>query len=117
MERKFKVLYEEQFDRLLIASKSTTDKIVGSVRLLNIILDLNTENKVINVELIKASQYLESLGIDSKILNKAKKGSFVLKKFRNGYEIIFTLKTQKESVSIPYNIHLPQKRVALSPIA
>ena len=117
MERKYRIHYEPQFDRLSIAGKTNSDKVVGSVRLLNVILDFNMENKVVNAELLKASQYLESIGIDSKILNKAKEGDLVFKKFRNGYEIIFILKTNKESVSIPYNIHLPQKQVIIAPTA
>ena len=41
------VYYDKKYDRLLIAGKSENDIVAGSVRILDVILDFNTENKVI----------------------------------------------------------------------
>ena len=62
-------MYEDMTDRLFVSRKDSSDKIYGSIRILNVILDVNTNNEVANIELLDASQYLESLRIDSSILN------------------------------------------------
>ena len=56
-------------DRLFISGKKESDKIYGSVRILNLTLDFTTDNRVVNIELRGASKYLESLGINPEILN------------------------------------------------
>ena len=108
--RKCRVYYDEKYDRLMLASKSDSDIIAGSVRILNLVLELNTENKVVNAELLNASDYLEMLSINKGILKKAREGEISIQSLRNGYLIIFVLRTGKKVVSIPYNVHFPKAR-------
>lgn len=108
MARKCRVHYDKDYDRLMLASKSDSEVIAGSVRILNLILDFNTENKVVNVELLNASDYLQTLGINSAILPKVKEAELSLKSLRNGYIIIFALKIGKKTIPIPYNVHFPK---------
>ena len=96
MVRKYEVYYDEMSDRLMIAGKTDKDVIVGSVRILNVILDVNTENKVVNAELLHASEYIESLGLNSSILGNATEGSLSFRPLRNGYEMAFILKFGKK---------------------
>lgn len=117
MARKYEVYYDKQFDRLMLAGKTNADIIDGSVRILNLILDFNTEGKVVNAELLHASEYLNSLNLNSDILNKITSGKLILNQLRNGYEIIFILQANKKVVSIPYNVQLPtQKQVVLTSV-
>lgn len=112
MARKYRVYYEKQYDRLMIAGKSDEEVMAGSVRLLNVILDFNIENKVVNAELLHASEYLNSLGLNADILTKATNGTLSFRQLRNGYEIVFILMAGKKIVPIPYNIQMPaQKQV------
>src|SRR3989344_7104391 len=110
MERKYRVYYDEQYDRLMIAGKTEEDVIMGSVRLLNIILDFNSQNKVVNAELLRASEYLQSLGLDDNLLKQITGGSLSAKQLRNGYEIEINLKTKRKALSVPYNVHLPNQK-------
>ena len=43
-------LYDEMSDRLFISMKKDSDRIYGSVRLLNLTLDFSTDNSVVNIE-------------------------------------------------------------------
>ena len=92
VHKKYKVHYDKEHDRLMVAGKSDSDIMTGSVRILNVVLDFNTKNQVVNAELLHASEYLDSLSIDSEILNKITTGNLVFRQLRNGYEIIFVLK-------------------------
>ncbi len=115
MEKEYRVYYDQEYDRLMIASKKDSDIMFGSVRMLNIILDFNTENKVVNAELLRASEYIESLGLNSNFLNNITGGSLSFRPLRNGYEIVFILKAGKKLISIPYNIQLPtQKQITVA---
>jgi len=107
---KCRVYYDKQYDRLMIAGKKDSDIISGSVRILNTILDFNQENNVVNAELLNVSEYLELLNLDNSLLNNIIGGSLSFRQLRDGYELVFILKTNKETVAIPYNIQLPTKK-------
>lgn len=102
--------YEEMTDRLFISSKKDSDKIYGSIRILNVILDVTTNNEVANLELLDASEYLESLGIDSSILNNLTEVELSFKQIRQGYLIALILKSGKKAVAVPYNIQIPSNK-------
>lgn len=115
MTKKYRVYYDENYDKLMIAGKSDSDVMAGSVRILNIILDFNTKNQVVNAELLHASEYLKSIDMDPEVLNNITTGNLVFRQLRNGYEIVFVLKLKNKTVAIPYNVHLPsQKQVAVN---
>ena len=107
MERKYRVHYDSEYDRLMVIGKDNSDVISGSVRVLNVILDFNSENKVVNAELLHASEYVASLGLDANILEKISGGSLSFRQLRNGYEIAFILMIGKKITPIPYNIQMP----------
>lgn len=103
-------MYDDFSDRLFISRKSEKDVMDGSVRILDVILDFNKQGKVTNIELIDASQYLNSLDINPKILSKLNYADFSIKELRNGYVIIFLLKSGKEFFKFPYSIHIPTRK-------
>ena len=115
MGRKYKLYYDEEYDRLFIAGKTNEDVMAGSLRVINVILDFNTNGSVVNAEMLHASEYLESLGFNSKILKKAKGGALSIKQLRNGYEIVFIIKSANKLTYIPYNVHMPvPKQISLT---
>jgi|SRR3989344_2230351 len=115
MKRKYNLLYDNQYDRLLIAGKTDSDIMIGSVRVLNVILDFNSKKEVVNAELLHASEYLTSLNLNPNILDKITDGRLSFRQLRNGYEIIFVLITDKKVIPIPYNVQLPtQKQISIT---
>ena len=97
-------MYDELSDRLFIAGKKESDKIYGSVRILNLTLDFTTDKRVVNMELRGASKYLESIGINPNILTKLTGAELVFQQQRDGYLIYFILHAGSHVERIPYNI-------------
>jgi len=97
-------MYDDFSDRLFISCKKDSDKIYGSVRVLNLTIDFTADNMPVNIEIREVSKYLESIGSDSKILNKLTNAEFVFQQKRDGYLIYFILYSGKYVERIPYNI-------------
>lgn len=106
--------YDDFSDRLFISRKEKSDVIAGSIRMLNVILDITTDNRVANVELLDASEYLSSLGINPRVLSKLTDAEISFKTIRNGYLIAFILKLGKKVVAVPYNIHTENKKLIVN---
>jgi len=113
MSKKCTFLYDDFSDRLMISNKKDSDKIIGSVAILNLIIDFNSEHKIVNIELKKASDYLKSLKINPAILNKLTSAEIVSKQCRDGYIIYFILQAGEIIEKIPYNIY-SQKQILLN---
>ena len=113
MKNKFSFMYDDFSDRLLISCKKDSDKIKGSIRVLNLILDFNSNNKLVNIELKKASEYLKSLKINPSILNNLTNAEIVSRQCRDGLLIYFLLQNKNIIEKIPYNIY-SQKPVLLN---
>lgn len=96
--------YDDFSDRLLISSKTDSDTMYGSIRLLNLIIDFNTNNKPVNVEIKQVSKYLKAIGIDPAILNKLTNAEVVFEQKKDGYLIYFILHAGKQVERVPYNI-------------
>ncbi|MBI2631886.1 hypothetical protein HYW75_02700 [Candidatus Pacearchaeota archaeon] len=97
-------IYDELSDRLFISNKKENDEIYGSVRLLSLTLDFTTDMRVVNIELREASRFLESLNINSNILNNLSDAEFIIQQQQDGYLIYFILKAGAQVERIPYNI-------------
>ena len=103
-------MYDDFSDRLFISCKKNSDKIYGSVRVLDLTIDFTTDNVPVNFEIRGASKYLKSIGLDSKILNKLTNVEVVFKQKGDGYLIYFILYSGKQIERIHYNIiHVEQK--------
>lgn len=103
--KKCSFLYDDFSDRLMISCKKDSDKIIGSVGILNLILDFTANNKIANIELKKASDYLKSLKINPDILNHLTNAEIVFRQCRDGYLIYFLLQSGERIEKIPYNIY------------
>lgn len=101
---KCKFHYDENYDRLFISCKQDNEKIYGSVRLLNIIIDFTTENRAVCFEIMQISKYLDSLGINPEILNKLTNIEVFFSKEGDGYLIHFILYARNYVERVPYNI-------------
>ena len=110
MKKICKFYYDNFSDRLIISRKNSLDIMHGSVRILNLIFDFTTENKVANIEILDASDYLKSLNINPSILNKLTSAEFSFQSVRNGYLISIVLKAGNKIERIPYNLYLPTQK-------
>jgi len=104
MNKKCSFMYDDFSDRLMISCKKDSDVIVGSIRVLNLNIDFTSNNKIANVELRKASDYIESLGLNPRILNNLTDAQLMFKQCRDGYLIYFILQGMNKTERIPYNI-------------
>lgn len=111
MTKMCKFNYDDFSDRLFISSRNENEKVYGSVRVLNLIIDFTSDNKAVGVEIIQVSQYLESLGINPEILNRLTNAEIIFNQKRDGYLIYFILHAGDQIERIPYNI------IAEQPIA
>ena len=108
MEKNF--FYDELSDRLMISCKKPEDKIIGSIRVLNVTLDFATNNKIVNVEIRNISEYISSLGLNAEILVNLEYAKLMFKQYRDGYIIYFILKPMHGNIErIPFNV--PMKPV------
>jgi len=98
-------IYNDDYDRLLISRKQDSDIMNGSILVMDLVLDLNTEKKVVNIELKHVSRYLESIKIDPKILDNLTNASFIFESHLDGYLIYFILESGEGYYRIPYNIY------------
>ena len=105
MAKKCSFMYDDFSDKLLISCKKDNEKVAGSIRVLNLVIDFTTNNKVANVELRKASDYLRSLDLDPKMLENLSEANLMFKQCRDGYLISFILKAKNKTERIPFNIH------------
>lgn len=105
MEKKKSVfMYDEFSDRLLISKKKKDDAILGSARVLNLIITFTTKNKVVGIELKNASKYLKSLKINPDILNELTNAEIIFQQQRDGYLIYFILVSKDKVERVPYNV-------------
>lgn len=104
MNKEFRFMYDDFSDRLMIASKKENESIAGSVRILNLVLDITTSGRIANIELVNASKYLESIKINPQILTQLISAEIVVKQQRDGYLIYFILHSNTKTERIPYNI-------------
>ncbi len=96
--------YDNISDRLMITCKKENEKVSGSARVLNVTLDLTSEGKIVNVEIRNVSEYLNNIGVNSKLLDNLKDAELISKKYNNGYMIYFILKTDTIIEKIPFNL-------------
>jgi len=104
MTKKCRFHYDDFSDKLFISCKNENEKVYGSVRVLNLIIDFTADNKAVGIEIMQVSQYLESLGINPEILNKLTNAEIVFNQKRDGYLIYFILYAGNQVERIPYNI-------------
>lgn len=103
-KKKFVFMYDDFSDRLLISCKQEDEVVLGSARVLNLIITFTTKNKVVGIELKNASKYLESLKIDPSILDGLTDAEMVFQQQRDGYLIYFILYAGDRIERIPYSV-------------
>jgi len=101
--------YDDFSDSLMISNPNNKDEIIGSVRILNLIIDFATNSRIANVEIKNVSELLKQLDINPSILENLKAAKINLKQLRNGYLIYFILKYDDKVERIPYNIQTKEQ--------
>lgn len=98
-------MYDEGLDRLMIFNNVGEDeKILGSVNILNLILDITTKNRIANIEIKNISDYLKSLDKNSEILQNLESAKINVTQVRGGFHIQILLIGLNQTEKIPYTI-------------
>ncbi len=110
MIKKDNFLYDENFDRLMISNHLHGDeKIEGSVRITNLIIDLTNKNKIVNLEIQGVSEYLESLGKSSEILGNLKDAKMRVLQVGENFLIQILLYGMNKTEKLDYSIQTSGK--------
>ncbi|MEK6936406.1 MAG: hypothetical protein AABW67_06480 [Nanoarchaeota archaeon] len=110
MIKKDTFMYDEDFDRLMIFNNLRKDeKIYGSVRILNLVLDITTKNRVANLEIRNISEYLKSIEKDPSILNMLNSAKININQVRGGFLIQIILEGFNRTEKISYTIPTQEK--------
>jgi len=98
-------MYDKNLDRLMIFNNIREDeKIYGSVKILNLILDITTKNRIANIEIRNISNYLNSLEKNPEILETLKDIKINTHQLRGGFVIQINLIGENNTEKIPYTI-------------
>jgi len=110
MIKKDTFMYDEDTDRLMIFNNLKDDeKVYGSVRILNLVLDITTKNRIANLEIRNISEYLKSIEKDSNILKMLSSAKIDVIQVRGGFLIQITLVGLNKTETIPYTIPTEEK--------
>ena|SRR3989338_6815026 len=60
-----KFMYDEYTDSVIIANKQKTDKVEGSVKIGDIILDMTKEGKIVGLEIRHATDFFKECNIEA----------------------------------------------------
>ena len=110
MIKKDTFMYDEDLDRLMIFNNlKENEKVYGSVRILNLVLDITTENRIANLEIRNVSEYLKSIDKDSNILKMLNEAKINIMQVRGGFIIQIELIGLNKIEKIPYTIPTQEK--------
>jgi len=105
MIKKDTFMYDPDLDSIMIFNKINDDeKVYGSVKILNLIFDLTTKNRIANIEIKNVSDYLKSIEKNPEILNNLKSARINVNQVRGGFIMQIILTGENKTENIPYTI-------------
>lgn len=105
MIKKNNFMYDEDLDRLMIFNNlQNGEKVYGSVKILNLILDITTKNRIANIEIRNISDYLKSIKIDPSVLKTLSSVKINIMQVKGGFLIQVVLAGLNKIEKIPYTI-------------
>ena len=101
---------DEDLDKLMIFNTiGDSERIYGSVNILNLVLDITTKNRIANIEIRNVSDYLKSIEKDSNILKTMDSAKINIVQVRGGFLIQIMLIGLNKIERIPYTIPTEEK--------
>jgi hypothetical protein len=98
-------IYDEYLDRLAIFNTlKDNEKIEGSVNILNLIIDITSNNRIANIEIIDVSEFFQSLEIDPIILQQLEEARIVVNQIRGGFLLKILLRYGDKTLSVPISL-------------
>lgn len=105
MIKKETFIYDENLDRIMVFNDLNKDeKVDGSVRISNLILDITNKNKIANIEIRNVSEYLKYIDIDPSILNYLTEAKVIIKQIFGGFLLTILLKHNNQIEKMHFNI-------------
>jgi len=103
-------MYDEDLDKLMIFNTiGDSERIYGSVNILNLVLDITTKNRIANIEIRNVSDYLKSIEKDPNILKTMDSAKINIVQVRGGFLIQIMLIGLNKIERIPYTIPTEEK--------
>lgn len=110
MIKKDTFMYDKELDRLMIFNKIGDDeRVYGSVRILNLVLDITTKNRIANIEIRNVSDYLKSIEKNPDILETLNSAKINVIQVWGGFVIQIILTGENKIEKIPYTIPTEEK--------
>ena len=110
MIKKDTFMYDKELDRLMIFNQIKEDeKVYGSVRILNLVLDITTKNRIASLEIKNVSDYLISIEKNPDILETMNDAKINITQVRGGFVIQIILTGANKIEKIPYTIPTEEK--------
>ena len=101
---------DEDLDKLMIFNTiGDSERIYGSVNILNLVLDITTKNRIANIEIRNVSDYLKSIEKDPSILKTMDSAEINIMQVRGGFLIQIMLIGLNKIERIPYTIPTEEK--------
>ena len=101
---------DEDLDKLMIFNTiGDSERIYGSVNILNLVLDITTKNRIANIEIRNVSDYLKSIEKDPNILKTMDSAKINIVQVRGGFLIQIMLIGLNKIERIPYTIPTEEK--------
>jgi hypothetical protein len=105
MIKKESFMYDEDLDKIMIFNElDEGDEIYGSTKIFNLVLDFTKTNKIANVEIRNVSEYLESLGMSSGILDDLESTEILLDHLDGGFLLTVLLRSNGVVYRVPFSI-------------
>ncbi|MFQ5621056.1 MAG: DUF2283 domain-containing protein, partial [Candidatus Nanoarchaeia archaeon] len=105
--------YDEVSDSLLISSKKKGDKTKGSIVISNIVLDFNTDKKIVGLEIRKVTSFFKKLGI--KIIPADITDANITPQYSpGGFTIYFRIRSDGREQRIPLFIATEAQQLAIT---
>ena len=106
--------YDDISDSLIISRKKSEDVMQGSAEIGNLILDFNSNGKIVNVEFQKISDFLRMMNVNPDILQELEDAELIVHEQRGAISLFALLKTPTLNQPIPLAIIPVNKRLISS---
>ena len=82
------------------------DKFFGNEMIGDLVLDVSTQKRIVGIEVLNASQYLEKFGVDEEILSNLIDVDLTATLHSDGATVTLVLKTKKATIPIKIAVQL-----------
>ncbi len=110
METQSNFDYNPLNDSLIVSRKKDDEKVYGSVRIGNLILDMTKEGRILGLEISNISDFFERVDMDSEILNNLTGAELIVEQKIDHAWLFLGLKTEGMQLKRIPVVIIPMKK-------